>query len=735
MKCYKIKFLVLFLLISLNIKVHGQKDYPIYKNANSSVEQRVEDLLSRMTLDEKVMQLNQYTLGQNNNINNIAGEINNTPAEIGSVIYFSDNAKLRNNLQRKAMEESRLGIPVVFAYDVIHGFKTIFPIPLAQSCSWNINLVEEACGVAAQESRMSGVEWTFAPMVDVARDGRWGRVAEGYGEDPYTNAVFGVASIKGFQGKNLSNENNVAACLKHYIGYGASEGGRDYVYTEISDQTLWDTYMLPFEEGIKAGAATVMSAFNDISGVPASANHYTLTEILKNRWKHDGFVVSDWSSIRQLRAQGLVTNPKEATEKAFLAGVEMDMMNNCYNKYLAELVEEGKIPQTLVDDAVKRVLRLKFRLGLFENPYVKGSSDRDRFLLPKNISVAEKLVEESIVLLKNENNTLPLSTTAKIAIIGPMAKEKNHLLGSWAAHGNANDVISIYEGLETEFKNKSLLSYAKGCDFDGNDKTDFAEAIATATKSDVILICLGEKKEWSGENASRSTLTLPQIQEELVVELKKAGKPIILLLSNGRPLELNRIEPLSDAIIEMWQPGTVGGKPIAGIISGRINPSGKLSVTFPYSTGQIPIYYNYRQKGRPTSGKYQDIQEKPLYEFTHGLSYTTFEYGEIKSSLTTIKRGDKLVVEIPVTNTGNREGVETVHWFISDPACSIPRPVKELKYFEKQTLKVGETKIFRFEVDLMRDLGFIDKEGKRFLENGDFLVVVKDKTHNVELVD
>lgn len=727
-------FLVFF-FTSNGIIAQKKSDFLPYKDVKLSIEERVEDLLSRMTLEEKVLQLNQYTLGRNTNVNNIGKEVDRIPAEIGSLIYFNDDAILRNQMQKKAIEESRLGIPILFGYDVIHGFRTIYPIPLAQSSSWNKDLVKQACAIAAQEARASGIDWTFSPMVDVARDGRWGRVAEGYGEDTYTNAVFAVASVEGYQGKDLSNNKNIAACLKHYVGYGASEGGRDYVYTEISKQSLWDTYLPPFQAGVNAEAATIMSGFNYISGIPASANHYTLTEIVKNRWKHAGFIVSDWSSIKQLRTQGLTGNLKEAAKKAFLAGLEMDMMNNCYDKYLAELVEEGEVSIDRINDATKRVLHLKFKLGLFENPYTIETLEENRFLLSESLKVAEKLAEESIVLLKNENNILPLVKPKKIALIGPLVEETRHLLGSWDAHGKSEDVISIRQGLEDEFKNKIQLSYAKGCNFDGNDKSKFPEASGIAADADIIIICLGEKKTWSGENASRSTIALPQIQEELVFELKKIGKPIILLLSSGRPLELNRIEPLSNAILEVWQPGTVGGKAIAGILSGRVNPSGKLSITFPYSTGQIPIYYNYRQAGRPTSGKYQDIPTAPLYEFAHGLSYTTFTYGEIKASTTTIKRGNKLTFEVPVTNTGNMDGAETVHWFISDPVCSITRPIKELKYFEKQMIKVGETKIFHFEVDLERDLGFIDSDGKKFLESGEFLIMVKNKSERIELVD
>lgn len=710
-----------------------KKEIPVYKDSKQPIEKRIDDLLSKMTLEEKVMQLNQLTLGRNDNANNMADPVNDIPAEIGSLIYFSSDPDLRNQVQKKAMEKSRLGIPILFGYDVIHGYRTVYPISLAQACSWNPELVEQACAVAAQEARMSGVDWTFSPMIDVARDGRWGRVSEGYGEDPYTNAVFGVASVKGYQGNDLSDSKSVAACLKHYVGYGASEAGRDYVYTEISRQTLWDTYMLPYEEGVKAGVATLMSCFNDISGTPGTANHYILTEILKQRWQHDGFVVSDWGAIQQLRSQGVAKDRKEAALKAFTAGVEMDMMNQCYNNHLGELVKEGKVSENLLNDAVKRVLRVKFRLGLFDNPYTPNSIEKERFLLPQSLKIAEQLAEESIVLLKNDNKALPLTNISKIAVVGPMAKSNWHLLGSWRAQGKAEDAVTIFDGLKNELKNSVQLSYALGCDFDGDNKSGFDEAITVSKNADVIIVCLGEKAQWSGENASRSTLSLPQIQEDLVTELTKTGKPIILLLSSGRPLELTRLEKQSNAMLQIWQPGIAGGRPIAGILSGRINPSGKLSITFPYSTGQIPIYYNHRQSARTNQGKYQDIPSTPLYEFGHGLSYTTFKYSDIRLSADKAKKGDKLFTEVSVTNTGDMDGAETVHWFISDPVCNISRPVKELKHFEKQVIRKGETRTFTFELDLMRDFGFVNSEGKRFLESGEYWVMVKDKKVMVEV--
>lgn len=729
----KIFYTLLLTLPCVIVIAQTGKNIPVYKNAAKPVEERVADLVSRMTLEEKVMQLNQYTLGRNDNANNIADPVSDIPAQIGSLIYFDSNPELRNRVQKKAMEQSRLGIPILFGYDVIHGYKTIYPISLAQACSWNPQLVQQACAVAAQEARMSGVDWTFSPMIDVARDGRWGRVAEGYGEDPYTNAVFAVASVKGYQGSNLAAPDKVAACLKHYVGYGASEAGRDYVYTEISEQTLWDTYMPPYEAGVKAGAATLMSSFNDISGTPGTANRYILREILKGKWKHDGFVVSDWGAIEQLRPQGVAKDKKEAAFKAFTAGVEMDMMNGSYDNHLGTLVKEGKISDQLLDDAVKRVLRVKFRLGLFDQPYTPETKDSDRFLLPQSLAVAEKLAEESVVLLKNNNKTLPLSNVSKIAVLGPLSKDKWHLLGSWRAQGNAEDVTTVYDALKKEFAGKAEILQAKGCDFDGSNQSGFEEARSIAANADAVIICLGEKATWSGENASRSSIALPKIQEDLVADIKKLGKPVILLLSSGRPLELNRLESLSDAILTMWHPGVPGGKPAAGVISGRVNPSGKLSMTFPYSTGQIPIYYNHRQSARPHQGKYQDIPSTPLYDFGYGLSYTSFQYGDLNASALKVKPDGRITVEIPVTNTGDRDGLETVHWFINDPVSTISRPVKELKYFDKQLIKKSETRTFRFDIDIKKDFGFVNAKGEKNIEEGDYYVMVKDKKIKIEV--
>ncbi|MEI6178753.1 MAG: glycoside hydrolase family 3 N-terminal domain-containing protein, partial [Verrucomicrobiota bacterium] len=582
-------FTLIFPLLAL---VHTSQGQPVYKDKNAPLEERVTDLVGQMTLAEKVQQLHQYSFGENLNPNNHGEKVDDIAPEIGSLIFLSEDPVSRNAIQRRAMEKSRLGIPILFGFDTIHGIKTVYPIPLAQACGWNPALVTQAAAIAARETKLTGIDWAFSPMVDIARDPRWGRVAEGFGEDPYAASVFCAATVKGYQGADLSDRYSIAACLKHFVGYGMSEGGRDYHSTDISAQALWETYLPPFEAGVKAGAATLMSGFNDLSGVPASANRYTLTEVLKKRWGHGGFVVSDWNSIEQLVTQGVATNRKEAGLKAFLAGVEMDMADRIYLEYLGQLVDEGKVSMDLVNESVARVLRVKFRLGLFEQPYTTILAESERYLKPQDKAVAAKLAEEAMVLLKNEGGVLPLSTRIKtLALIGPLVKDQENLLGCWSGNGKAKDVETIFEGMTREFGEKVNLSYAKGCDFDGTDESGFAAAFDAASGADAVVVCIGEKKAWSGENTSRSTISLPAIQENLVARLKQTNKPIILVLANGRPLELQRVEPLAHAIIEMWHPGVAGGTPLAGILSGRVNPSGRLAITFPLATGQIPIYY------------------------------------------------------------------------------------------------------------------------------------------------
>lgn len=710
------------LMVSSNLCAKNEGKM-LYKDAKAPIEERIEDLLSRMTLKEKVMQLNQYTLGRNNIENNKGEEVKDIPAEIGSLIYFPTDPELRNRMQRHAMKDSRLGIPILFGYDAIHGFRTIFPIPLGQACSWNAELVEKACRVSAQECRMSGVDWTFSPMIDVSRDPRWGRVAEGYGEDPYANGVFAKASVKGYQGANLANGMSVAACLKHYVGYGASEAGRDYVYTEISRQTLWDTYLPPYKMGVDAGAATIMSSFNDISGVPGSANHYTLTEVLRNKWNYKGMVVSDWGAIMQLQSQGLAKDLKDAGMYAMNAGLDMDMMSHSYDAYLEALVNEGKVSLASVDEAVRRVLRVKFQLGLFENPYTPTSKSSERFLKSESMQIASQMASESMVLLKN-NGILPLKGVGKIAVMGPMADNAHDMLGCWWGHGENKDVVKLLTGINQEFGKSAEVRYISGCDFDGDDQSDFSQAKELAKWADVVILCMGEKGSWSGENNSHAKIELPEIQQQLIEIVHKAGGKIVLALASGRPVILGSAVQASDAILEIWHPGILGGEALAGILSGRYNPSGKLAMTFPYSQGQIPIYYNRRNSARCHQGFYKDMTSEPLYPFGYGLSYTHFTYGVPVADKLTVSKDDHFSITIPVTNDGGMNGKEAVLWYVSVPYSSITRPCKELKFFEKKMIRKGETVNYVFDVDVERDLGYVDDQGHRFVEAGEVSILV-----------
>ena len=704
---------------------------PKYKDASASIEDRVNDLMSRMTFEEKCMQISQYFTGTNDNSNNIGEAVAKVPAEVGSMIYFDKEIGLRNSVQKKAVEESRLGIPILFGYDVIHGFVTIYPIGLAQACSWDPSLTERAASMAAREARAGGIDWTFSPMIDVAHDPRWGRISEGFGEDPYTTARFAVAAVNGFQGDDLTDRNHVAACVKHFVGYGASEGGRDYVYTEIAPSTLWNMYIPPYEAAVKAGAASLMTSFNDINGTPATANNYLLRDVLKGRWGFKGLVVSDWADIDQMIGQGYAVDLKEATELAINAGTDLDMMSHAYDTHLKELVDEGKVSMKTIDDAVRRVLTLKFRLGLFENPYTPEMADSAKYLLADAKDAAQRLAEESIVLLKNEGNVLPLTAgkAKRIALIGPLADNRDDLMGNWHAHGSGDDVATIYEVMKKEMTDAEVR-YAQGCDIEGNTTDGYQSARSLAAWADVAVVCLGEKLSWSGENASMASISLKEGQERLLAEVKKTAKKVVVVLSNGRPLELPRVEKNADAMVEMWQLGTMGAYALTNILTGKVVPSGKLSVTFPYSVGQIPIYYNARRASRPDDqGRYKDVQEAPLYPFGYGLSYTTFEYGELKVSKTEFGRGDKLTATIDVKNTGEYDAKETVHFFIADPACrTLTRPVKELKYFDKKMIKKGETQTFTFEIDPERDFGHYDHDGHWFLEPGEYDVIVGNQT-------
>lgn len=693
------------------------KDRFVYKDASAPIEKRVEDLLRRMNTEEKVWQLYQGHLGRNDNPNNIAKNFEEVSYNVGSMIAYCEDSRTTNEFQRYAMDSTRLGIPVIFGYDAIHGFRTGFPIPLAQAASFNPGLAGEANRISAQETWAAGIHWTFSPMVDIARDPRWGRVMEGYGEDPHLASVFAAATVRAYQGDDPSQPGHIAACLKHYVGYGASEGARDYAAADISRQQLWDTYLQPFKAGIEAGALTLMSSFNTLSGIPASANPYTLTEVRKNILGHDGFVVSDWGAVEQTILQGLAADRAEACEMAFNAGVEMDMCDFVYPEQMPALIDSGRIKIKDVDEAVRRVLRVKFRLGLFDNPYRPETQESD-FCKPEYMQKSEELAQETMVLLKNDG-ILPLEKACRIALVGPMAADKTCILGGWRSHARPENSISILEAMRKEFPH---IRYAKGCPVDTLDRSGFAAAKQAAAASDVIVLCLGEGDRWAMENRTRATILLPQIQRELFDAMTATGKPLVLIVSAGRPLDLVPFNEKPAAIMDIWRPGNMGGPALAGLLSGRYNPSAKLPITFPYTLGQVPIFYNHRDRCRRGEwGEYHDgTPLEPLYDFGHGLSYSKFEYGDISL--------DGLTARVKVTNTSDRDGKETVLWFLKDPACSITRPVKELKHFEKRLIKAGETEEFVFEMDKMRDLGFVDHEGKAFFEGGEFILSTSDKS-------
>lgn len=694
-----------------------------YRCADLTVDQRVADLLSRMTLEEKTDQLNQRAVGDANP-NNLAQHADELKPTYGSFMLAGD-LPLRHELQRRAVGQTRLGIPLIFGADVIHGYRTIFPIPLAEACAWDADLLRRASHSAAESARADGVDWTFAPMLDHCVDPRWGRIAETFGESPYASSVFAAAAVTGYQ----EGPQGITACLKHYVGYGASEGGRDYSAVEIASQRLWEMHLPPFEAGVRAGALAVMSAFDDLNGVPASANCYLLTEILRQRWGFRGFVVSDWNAVRQLVQQGYAADEAEAAQKALLAGVDLDMGDGLYHQHLGRLIAEGRVPLAAVDEAVSRILRVKFERGLFEQPFVEPSALTSAAPTPAQLDLAEEFAARSMVLLKN-SGVLPLAANVRrLALIGPLANDQAALLGSWSQQGRAAEVTSIEAGLRERLPAGVSLRVAPACKIEGGGREGFDAAEALARESDAVVLCLGESAEMSGENASRSTLRLPGLQEELALAVAAAGKPVVLLVVSGRPVELAAVEPKMAAILAVWQPGTRGGAAVADLLLGRRNPSGRLAVTWPRTGGQIPLYHNMRPRARTgREGAYQDIDTSPLYEFGHGLSYTTFAYSPIRLTRPTVGPGQTLTAEVTVTNTGKRDAIETVLWFIRDPVASITRPLKDLKYFGWASIAAGARHVFRFELDPARDLAFPGADGRRRLEPGEIILFAGPQT-------
>lgn len=701
-----------------------------YRNGRLPAEERVRDLLGRMTFEEKIHQLHQCGAGDTNpnNLPSLGDEFRPT---YGSFVLngAAPNLALRNALQRMCVEESRLGIPAIFGADVIHGYRTIFPIPVAQACAWNPELLRQACAAAAAEARARGVDWTFAPMVDIAVDARWGRIAETFGESPHAAAVCCEAAVRGYQGGGPGAP-GLAACLKHFAGYGDSEGGRDYSSTDISPQRLWEVHLPPFAAGVRAGALSVMSAFNDLNGVPASANRHLLTEILRERWGFAGLVVSDWNAVRQLIEQGFAADEAEATQKAINAGVDLDMADGLYRRHLGGLVQRGAVLPGTVDAAVQRILRVKFALGLFEHPFRLPAGGEASPPCGEFLELAEELAAQSMVLLKNRGDILPLAGSVRhLAMIGPLADEQAALLGAWSQQGRAEEVVSLLAGMRDRLPAGVQLRAAQGGAIDGGGRDGLAEAVALARDSDLVLLCLGESAQMSGENASRSSLRLPGRQEELALAVAATGKPVALLVVSGRPVELAALEPAMAAILAVWQPGTRGGAAVADLLLGRRNPRGRLAVTWPRTTGQIPIYHHMRPRARVSpNGEYQDIGTTPQYEFGHGLGYTTFAYSPIRLARSTVSPDETLRAEVTVTNTGRCEGTESVLWFIRDPAASITRPLKELKHFESAAIAAGASRVFRFEINPARDLSYPDAGGRRILEPGEILLFAGAKT-------
>jgi beta-glucosidase len=687
-----------------------------------------------MTLAEKLGQLQQLDGEANGNFRPEHVEMVKKGL-LGSTLNVR-GAQRTNQLQRIAVTESRLKIPLIFGFDVIHGYRTIFPIPLGEAASWDPAAVERAASIAAAEARAAGVHWTFAPMVDIARDPRWGRIAEGSGEDPYLGSLMARARVRGFQGSDFSAKDKVVACAKHWVAYGAAEAGRDYNTTDVSERSLREVYFPPFKAAVDAGVGTFMSAFNDLNGVPSSANPFTLTDVLRGEWKFDGFVVSDYTSVEELIKHGVAADGAEAAREALSAGVDMEMVSRLYNKHASELIKERKLSQQTIDEAVRRILRIKFRLGLFDRPYVDEALERTAIFNSASVAAAREIAARSMVLLKNDHDVLPLDKNVRsIALIGPLADSRQDMLGSWTGDGKAEDAVTLLQGLKSKVP-QTRINYAKGCDI-GCDKPDgFEEALRAARESDVTVIAVGESAEMSGEAASRSSLDLPGRQLELVKAVQATGKPTIVVLMNGRPLTINWLAENTPAILETWFAGTQAGNAIADVLFGDVNPGGKLPATFPRSVGQIPLYYNHKNTGRPPdannkyTSKYLDVAWTPLFPFGYGLSYTQFKITNLQLSAERIPLNGKLTVSVDVENTGKRVGDEVVQLYIRDTSASVTRPVKELKGFQRITLQPGEKKRVEFLLTA-EQLGFWDRQMRFTVEPGEFQVMVGSSSEDV----
>lgn len=728
---HTIKFIIpaSLLLVSLSAFVWSGSSKPA-GNPDDPIDKRVDSLLALMTLEEKIGQMTLFTTDWGSTGPTIReGYTEDIRKGRCGALFNSHTAKFTRELQRIAVEETRLKIPLIFGYDVIHGYKTIFPIPLGEAASWDLDAIEKSARIAATEAAAAGLHWTFAPMVDISRDPRWGRVMEGAGEDTWLGCRIAEARVRGFQGKGIGNTDAVMACVKHYAAYGAPTAGRDYNTVDMSERFFREYYLPPYEAAVKAGAPTVMTSFNDYDGVPASGNRYLLTDILRGEWGFKGFVVTDYTSMNEMVYHGVVANEKEAGELSLHAGVDMDMQGAVYHRFLAQSVRENKASLDAIDEAVRRILRLKFQLGLFENPYKFCDENREKRVLlsTEHRAAARDVARKSVVLLKNDNNVLPLSKTANIAVIGPLADNKADLIGNWSGAGDGNSCVSLLEGIKAVCKGE--VTYEEGCEVESTRKTGYIRAIDLAKKADVIVVAIGEKAAMSGEATSKTEIGIPGVQEELVMGLATLGKPVVVVLMNGRPLAIPDLSNRATAILEAWWLGTETGNALADILFGDYNPSGKLPMTFPRSVGQVPIYYNEKSTGRPFdpnskwTSKYIDSPNTPLYPFGYGLSYTTFEYADPKPNKTTFKKGEPLKISVTVRNTGKRAGEEVVQLYLRDLVGSVTRPVRELKGFRKIMLQPGEAKTVEFTLT-DTDLSFYRKDMTFGSEPGEFDIMV-----------
>ncbi len=750
MKKFLISLITIFIFLPITLIAQKFPDPP-YKNPRLTIEQRVNDLLNRMTLDEKVGQLNQLSGGVLTGPKALKDPGQKAKLDLvrkGKIGSFLNvvGAKETGNVQKIAVEESRLGIPLLFAYDVIHGYKTIFPIPLAESASWNPEGAELTASIAAKEAASAGLHWTFAPMMDVTREPRWGRVMEGSGEDPYIGAVFAAARVRGFQGKEFDDQ-HIMACVKHFAAYGAPEGGREYNTVDISRYALWNYYLPPYKAAIEAGSATVMNAFNIVDAIPASGNSYLNKTILRDKWGFKGFIVSDWGSFKEMIAHGHAANEADAAEKALMTGSDMDMESRVMVNEMAGLVKKGKVPIKRLNEAVGRILWWKFKLGLFEDPYKYSNEGREKatLLSKEHRKIARDAAAESMVLLKNEGKILPLSKSVKdVLVTGFLAESQEDVLDFWKGAGEHKHTVTILQGIKNKLPDANVI-FAKG--YDEKNKSS-AELLADLTRkaegADVIVATIGLTGKVAGEARSLADVNPSPAQMAMLKKLKDTGKPLVVVVQAGRPMILTDVDRNFPAILNAWIGGTEHGNGVADILFGDVNPSAKTTITFPYAMGQIPVYYNHYNTGRPHVdgrngpddfwvSRYRDIPNSPLYPFGYGLSYTTFKYGKVSTSKSEITKRDDFTVSVDVTNTGDRAGQEIVQLYIRDIAASRVRPVKELKDFAKISLKAGESKAVKFKLPAGK-LGFYDEGGDWLVESGDFKIFVGPNSRDVEEV-